>query len=74
MVTLPTVDLAELVDGTGDAAFAVNAAHTIVAWNRAAEELLPHVALLRRRDDVALREHLQVEALAARRDARFIWK
>ena len=40
MVSLPAVDLAELVDGTGDAAFAVNAAHTIVAWNRAAEELL----------------------------------
>ena len=40
MGTLPTIDLAELVDGAGDAAFAVNAAHTIVAWNRAAEQLL----------------------------------
>jgi len=33
-------DLTELVDGTGDAAFAVNAAHTVIAWNRAAEDLL----------------------------------
>lgn len=33
-------DVAELVDGTGDAAFAVDAGHTIVAWNRAAEALL----------------------------------
>ena len=40
MAPLPRVDLAELVDGTGDAAFAVDAAHTIVAWNRAAEDLL----------------------------------
>lgn len=40
MHTLPAVDLAELVDGAGDPAFAVNAAHTIVAWNRAAEDLL----------------------------------
>jgi DNA-binding CsgD family transcriptional regulator len=40
MRTLPAVDLAELVDGTGDPAFAVNAARTIVAWNRAAEDLL----------------------------------
>lgn len=33
-------DIADLVDGTGDAAFAVDAAHRIVAWNRAAEDLL----------------------------------
>lgn len=33
-------DIADLVDGTGDAAFAVDATHTIVAWNRAAEDLL----------------------------------
>ncbi|HXF81723.1 MAG TPA: LuxR C-terminal-related transcriptional regulator [bacterium] len=38
MRTLPAVDLAELVDGTGDPAFAVDAAQTIVAWNRAAAE------------------------------------
>jgi len=37
---LPRVDLAELIDGAGEAAFVVDAAHTIVAWNRAAEDLL----------------------------------
>jgi len=34
------VDLADLVAGAGEAAFVVDAAHTIVAWNRAAEDLL----------------------------------
>jgi len=33
-------DITDLVHGTGDAAFAVDASHTIIAWNRAAEELL----------------------------------
>lgn len=37
-------DIAEMVDGTGDAAFAVNAAHTVVAWNKAAEDLLGYRA------------------------------
>jgi len=37
---LPRVDLAELVGGMAEPAFAVDAAHTIVAWNRAAEDLL----------------------------------
>ncbi|MDQ7842376.1 MAG: LuxR C-terminal-related transcriptional regulator [Armatimonadota bacterium] len=37
---LPRVDLAEFVAGAGEAAFAVDAAHTIVAWNSAAEDLL----------------------------------
>ncbi len=37
-------DVAELVDGTGDPAFAVDAGHVIVAWNRAAEDLLGYAA------------------------------
>ncbi len=39
-----TGDITELVDGTGDAAFAVDAAHTIIAWNHAAEDLLDYRA------------------------------
>ncbi len=37
-------DIAELVEGTGDAAFAVDASHAIIAWNRAAEDLLEYRA------------------------------
>ncbi len=45
-MTRPVIvnDIAEMVDGTGDAAFAVNAAHTIVAWNKTAEEMLGYSA------------------------------
>lgn len=37
-------DIAELVNGTGDPAFAVDPTHTIIAWNRAAEALLDYRA------------------------------
>jgi len=37
-------DAVELVAGTGDPAFAVDAGHTIVAWNRAAEEFFGYKA------------------------------
>lgn len=37
-------DITDLVDGTGDPALAVDASHRIVAWNRAAEDLLDYRA------------------------------
>jgi PAS domain S-box-containing protein len=37
-------DAAELVAGTGDPAFAVDGEHTIIAWNRAAEEFFGYRA------------------------------
>ncbi len=37
-----TGDIADLVEGTGDPALAVDAAHRIIAWNRAAEGLLDY--------------------------------
>lgn len=37
-------DVAELVAGTGDPAFAVDGEHTIIAWNRAAEEFFGYRA------------------------------
>lgn len=37
-------DIAELVAGTGDPAFAVDGEHTIVAWNHAAEEFFGYRA------------------------------
>lgn len=37
-------NIADLVDGTGDPALAVDAAHRIIAWNRAAEDLLDYQA------------------------------
>jgi PAS domain S-box-containing protein len=36
----PAAEIRALVEGTGDPAFAVDAARTIIAWNRAAEILL----------------------------------
>lgn len=48
-------DITDLVEGTGDPAFAVDATHTIVAWNRAAEELLEY-----RAEDVVGRDCAQV--------------
>lgn len=48
-------DIAELVDGTGDPAFAVSAGHTIIAWNHAAENLLGY-----RHDEVLGRSCAQV--------------
>lgn len=53
--TLIINDISELVEGTGDPAFGVDAAHTIVAWNRAAEDLLQY-----RAEDVVGRDCAQV--------------
>jgi PAS domain S-box-containing protein len=53
--TLIINDITDLVEGTGDPAFGVDAAHTIVAWNRAAEDLLQY-----RAEDVAGRDCAQV--------------
>ena len=39
-----TEDIADLVGGAGDPALAVDAAHRIIAWNRAAEDLLDYPA------------------------------
>lgn len=39
-----TGDITELVDGAGDPALAVDGSHRIIAWNRAAEELLDYRA------------------------------
>jgi len=56
-----TGDIADLVEGTGDPALAVDASHRIIAWNRAAEDLLDY-----RADEVLGRDCGQV--LAGRND------
>lgn len=52
-----TGEIADLVDGTGDPALAVDASHRIIAWNRAVEDLLDY-----RTDEVLGRDCGQVLA------------